>query len=120
MLDWVCEVMQARGARRLGRIQRLWGGYGELVRVALEIEQQRRQAREVLSTQRDNNPMGPLKKLNVVQGQALLLGEALTAVSAIHLAEERAGVPYLGRRTAVRVNAAGMQSNSAPQRDCSR
>jgi aminoglycoside 3-N-acetyltransferase len=66
-----------------------------------------RQAREVLSTQRDNNPLGPLKKLNVVQGQVLLLGEALQAVSAIYLAEERASVPYLGRCTAVRVNAAG-------------
>jgi aminoglycoside N3'-acetyltransferase len=66
-----------------------------------------RQAREVLSTQRDNNPLGPLKKLNVVQGQVLLLGEALPAVTAIHLAEERAGVPFLGRCTAVRVNAAG-------------
>ena len=36
MLDWICEVMQARHARRLGRIQQLWGGYGELVRVALD------------------------------------------------------------------------------------
>ncbi len=66
-----------------------------------------RQAREVLSTQRDNNPLGPLKKLNVVQGQVLLLGEALPAVAAIYLAEERASLPYLGRCTAVRVNAAG-------------
>jgi aminoglycoside 3-N-acetyltransferase len=66
-----------------------------------------RQAREVLSTQRDNNPLGPLKKLNVVQGQVLLLGETLPAVTAIYLAEERARVPYLGRCIAVRVNAAG-------------
>ena len=66
-----------------------------------------RQAREVLSTQRDNNPLGPLKKLNVVQGQVLLLGDALPVVTAIYLAEERASVPYLGRCTAVRVNAAG-------------
>lgn len=36
MLDWVCEVMQARSARRVGRLQTLWGGYGELVRVALD------------------------------------------------------------------------------------
>ncbi len=67
-----------------------------------------RQAREVLSTQRDNNPLGPLKKLNVVQGQVLLLGTTLQAATAIHLAEERVGSPYLTRRrTAVRVNAAG-------------
>ena len=36
-----------------------------------------RQAREVLSTQRDNNPLGPLKKLNVLQGQVLLLGTTM-------------------------------------------
>jgi aminoglycoside N3'-acetyltransferase len=66
-----------------------------------------RQGREVLSTQRDNNPLGPLKKLNVVQGQVLLLGTLLVSATAIHLAEERAKVPYLGRRTAIRVNAAG-------------
>jgi len=66
-----------------------------------------RQAREVLSTQRDNNPLGPLKKLNVMQGQVLLLGTTLQSVTAIHLAEERVAAPYLSRRTAVRVNAAG-------------
>jgi aminoglycoside 3-N-acetyltransferase len=66
-----------------------------------------RQAREVLSTQRDNNPLGPLKKLNVVQGQVLLLGEGLPVVTAISLAEERSSLPYLGRCTAVRINAAG-------------
>jgi aminoglycoside 3-N-acetyltransferase len=66
-----------------------------------------RQAREVLSTQRDNNPLGPLKKLNVVQGQVLLLGTSLQAATAVHLAEERVGAPSLSRRTALRVNAAG-------------
>jgi aminoglycoside 3-N-acetyltransferase len=66
-----------------------------------------RQAREALSTQRDNNPLGPLKKLNVVQGQVLLLGTSLQAATAIHLAEERVGAPSLTRRTALRVNAAG-------------
>lgn len=66
-----------------------------------------RQAREVLSTQRDNNPLGPLKKLNVVQGHVLLLGTSLQAATAIYLAEERVGAPSLTRRTALRVNAAG-------------
>jgi aminoglycoside 3-N-acetyltransferase len=66
-----------------------------------------RQAREVLSTQRDNNPLGPLKKLNVVQGQVLLLGTSLQAATAIYLAQERVGAPSLTRRTALRVNAAG-------------
>jgi aminoglycoside 3-N-acetyltransferase len=66
-----------------------------------------RLAREVLSTQRDNNPLGPLKKLNVIQGQVLLLGTSLQAATVVHLAEERFGWPYLSRCTAVRVNAAG-------------
>jgi aminoglycoside 3-N-acetyltransferase len=66
-----------------------------------------RQAREVLSTQRDNNPLGPIKKLNVVQGQILLLGTSLQAATAIYLAEERIGGRSLNRRTALRVNAAG-------------
>lgn len=66
-----------------------------------------RQAREVLSTQRDNNPLGPIKKLNVVQGQVLLLGTSLQAATAIYLAEERIGARSLSRRTALRVNAAG-------------
>ena len=66
-----------------------------------------RQARDVLSTQRDNNPLGPLKKLSVVQGQVLLLGCGLESATAVHLAEERSNVSYMSRRTAVRVNAAG-------------
>ena len=68
-----------------------------------------RQAREVLSTQRDNNPLGPLKKLNVMQGQVLLLGTTLQSATIIHLAEERANVPYLGRKTALRINAGGYE-----------
>ena len=64
-------------------------------------------ARGVLSTQRDNNVLGPLKKLNVVQGDVVLLGVPLRAATAIHLAEEQCRVPYLSRRTAVRINSAG-------------
>lgn len=63
--------------------------------------------RGMLSTQRDNNVLGPLKKLNVVQGDVVLLGVTLRAATAIHLAEEQCGVPYLMRRTAVRINSAG-------------
>jgi aminoglycoside 3-N-acetyltransferase len=66
-----------------------------------------RDARAMLSTQRDNNLLGPLKKLNVVRGQILLLGTTLASATAIHLAEEQLRMPYLGRRTAVRINAAG-------------
>ncbi len=66
-----------------------------------------RQARDVLSTQRDNNPLGPLKKLNVMQGQVLLLGTSTQSVTAIHLAEERLTPFRPGRYTAVRINAAG-------------
>lgn len=36
MLAWICEVTGARHARLLGRIQTLWSGYGEIVRVALD------------------------------------------------------------------------------------
>ncbi|MBP1687454.1 MAG: family N-acetyltransferase [Deltaproteobacteria bacterium] len=66
-----------------------------------------RHAREVLSTQRDNNPFGPLKKINIMRGHVLLLGTSLQTATVIHIAEERFGVPYLSRGTAVRVNAAG-------------
>lgn len=66
-----------------------------------------RHARDVLSTQRDNNPLGPLKKINIMQGSVLLLGTTLASAMVLHVAEERFGVPYLSRGTAVRVNAAG-------------
>lgn len=66
-----------------------------------------RHARDVLSTQRDNNPFGPLKKINIMQGHVLLLGTSLQSATIVHVAEERFGVPYLSRGTAVRVNAAG-------------
>jgi hypothetical protein len=35
-LDWVARVAGARHASRGGRLQSLWGGYGEIVRVELE------------------------------------------------------------------------------------
>lgn len=66
-----------------------------------------RGARDVLSTQRDNNILGPLKKLNVLQGEVVLLGASLHSATALHLAEEQMMVPYLTRRTAVRINSAG-------------
>jgi len=66
-----------------------------------------RDARAVLSTQRDNNLLGPLKKLNVMRGHIVLLGTTLASVTALHLAEEQLRMPYLGRCTAVRINAAG-------------
>lgn len=66
-----------------------------------------RQAREVLSTQRDNNLLGPLKKLNLMQGHVLMLGTSLRSATVLHLAEERMEVPYLERRTAVRINTNG-------------
>ncbi len=68
-----------------------------------------RQARAVLSTQRDNNPLGPIKKLNVMRGHVLLLGAALRSCTAIHLAEENSPLAYLGRSTAVRINAGGYE-----------
>lgn len=36
LLDWVAQVSGARTAHRTDFIQRLWGGYGELFRVALD------------------------------------------------------------------------------------
>lgn len=66
-----------------------------------------RHAREVLSTQRDNNLLGPLKKLNLTQGHVLLLGTTLRSATVLHLAEERMEVPYLERRSAVRINTNG-------------
>lgn len=68
-----------------------------------------RQARTVLSTQRDNNPLGPIKKLNVMRGHVVLLGASLRSCAAIHLAEESAPLAYLGRGTAVRINAGGYE-----------
>jgi aminoglycoside 3-N-acetyltransferase len=66
-----------------------------------------RRAREMLSTQRDNNLLGPLKKLNVLQGHVVLLGTQLHSATILHLAEEIAEMPYLERRTAVRINSNG-------------
>jgi aminoglycoside 3-N-acetyltransferase len=66
-------------------------------------------AMQVLSTQRDNNTLGPVKKLNVMQGHVLLLGTSLRAATAIHLAEETGGRPFLGRGTASRINLAGFR-----------
>jgi aminoglycoside 3-N-acetyltransferase len=68
-----------------------------------------RHAHEVLSTNRDNNPLGPIKKLNVVSGLILLLGAPLRDCVAIHLSEELLPAPYLGRATATRINLAGYE-----------
>lgn len=61
----------------------------------------------VLSTQRDNNPLGPIKKLNVMRGHALLLGVSLRSCTALHIAEEAAAPAFLARKTAMRINATG-------------
>ncbi len=62
-------------------------------------------ARELLSTHRDNNPLGPLKKLNVHRGSVVLLGANLRHAMALHLALE-AKFPAIGaRRVALRLNA---------------
>jgi aminoglycoside 3-N-acetyltransferase len=68
-----------------------------------------RAGRDLLSTQRDNNVLGPMKKLNIAQGQVLLLGTTLRSATVIHLAEERLQMPYLERRSAIRLNASGYE-----------
>lgn len=68
-----------------------------------------RYARDVLSTQRDNNPLGPAKKLNLLQGYVLLIGTPLSTATVLHLAEEGAAVPYLQRGSALRMNASGFE-----------
>ncbi len=64
-------------------------------------------ARELLSTHRDNNPLGPLKKLNVFRGSVLLLGCSLQRVVGLHLALEMAGLSIREKMVALRINAAG-------------
>jgi aminoglycoside N3'-acetyltransferase len=66
-----------------------------------------RHARDVLSTQRDNNPLGPIKKLNVLQGYVLLLGTQLRSATVCHLAEEMATYQFMHRGSGLRINAAG-------------
>lgn len=68
-----------------------------------------RASRDVLATHRDNNPLGPLKKLNVMMGHMLMIGTSLSAATGIHLAEEQAPLRYLGRTTALRINAGGYE-----------
>lgn len=63
--------------------------------------------RELLSTHRDNNPLGPLKKLNLHRGAVVLLGTDLSAAVALHLALEDRLPRELKRRIALRVNAGG-------------
>ena len=74
------------------------------------------QARVVLSTHRDNTSLGPIKKLNVMQGDVLLFGAPMEACSTIHLAEETAPYPYLGRATALRINTAGYEERVIVER----
>lgn len=35
MLDWICDLTGATSAHRKGRVQSLWSGYGEIVRIRL-------------------------------------------------------------------------------------
>ncbi len=69
-------------------------------------------ARELLSTHRDNNPLGPIKKLNLHRGGIVLLGTNLCAAVALHLALESRLPRDLTRRTALRINASGYVERS--------
>jgi len=68
-----------------------------------------RAAHAVLSTNRDNNPLGPIKKLNLMGGNALLLGAPLDLCATFHLAEENMPPAYLGRAAAKRINVTGYE-----------
>ena len=67
------------------------------------------QAHEMLSTNRDNNPLGPVKKLNVMNGFALTIGVSPRACTALHLAEQLALPKSSYRGTAKRINLAGYE-----------
>jgi len=73
-------------------------------------------AHDVLSTNRDNNPLGPIKKLNVISGQALLFGLPLRHCTALHLAEQQALQHLRYRGTANRINLAGYEERVVVER----
>jgi aminoglycoside 3-N-acetyltransferase len=64
---------------------------------------------DILSTNRDNNPLGPVKKLSLMNGLALRLRQPLSRSTPIHLAEMQSlpGLRYRG--TAKRINVAGFE-----------
>ncbi len=66
----------------------------------------------VLSTNRDNNPLGPVKKLNVMNAWSLRIGQPLRSCSAIHLAEEQCFPELHFRSTAKRINLAGFEERA--------
>ncbi len=73
-------------------------------------------AHDVLSTNRDNNPLGPVKKLNVMNGASLLAGLPLSRCTAIHLAEALALPEIRFRSTAKRINLAGYEERVVVER----
>lgn len=66
-------------------------------------------AHDVLSTNRDNNPLGPVKKLNLMNAVALRIGLPLSRSTAIHLAEMQSLTGLRYRGTAKRINLAGYE-----------
>ncbi len=66
-------------------------------------------AHDVLSTNRDNNPLGPIKKLNVMNGLVLLVGLPLSRCTALYQAEMQALPALRYRGTAQRINVAGYE-----------
>ncbi len=66
----------------------------------------------VLSTNRDNNPLGPIKKLSLMNGFALCLGQPLGACTALHLAEEQSLPALRYRGIAKRINISGFEERA--------
>jgi aminoglycoside N3'-acetyltransferase len=66
-------------------------------------------AQLLLSTNRDNNPLGPVKKLNLLKGISLRIGQPASLFTPLHLAEQQSlgGLRYRG--TAKRINIAGFE-----------
>ncbi len=67
------------------------------------------QSQDLLSTNRDNNPLGPIKKLNLSNALCLRIGHPLHRSAALSLAEELGTPQVTFRSTANRINIAGFE-----------
>lgn len=66
-------------------------------------------AQVLLSTNRDNNPLGPVKKLNLMNGYSLRIDQPAGLYTPLHLAESQSLPNLRYRGTAKRLNLAGFE-----------